>query len=40
MPEAFFANNPTLREAMEYTRAHGHYELDEDWEDSVEARLA
>ncbi|MDJ0950363.1 MAG: PAS-domain containing protein [Alphaproteobacteria bacterium] len=40
IPESFVASNPSLREDMEYTRALGHYLLDEDWEDYVEVRLA
>jgi PAS domain S-box-containing protein len=40
MPEAFFANNPTIRETMEYGRESGLYGVsEEDWEAYLEARL-
>jgi PAS domain S-box-containing protein len=40
MPEAFFANNPTIRETMEYGRKTGLYGVsEEDWEAYLEARL-
>ena len=40
MPEEFFANNPTLRDDMAFTRPGGiHPVSDEDWDDYVESKI-
>jgi PAS domain S-box-containing protein len=41
MPEDFFANMPSLREDIEFTRSQGLYDLgDEEFDDFVAARIA